>query len=146
MDASFLIRVPNICPDTPSLNYTPVLLYTRDSFTKPAPFMPDVAVAIDDAVEDKAKMLHFHTSQFYEWLPYLDGYEAEVPADEASRLAWTTRRVEERDANTANRYRALLTARYGDGAGGKIIHAEFFEVSEYGRPLPPGEIDRWFPR
>ncbi|HEX5322308.1 MAG TPA: PIG-L family deacetylase, partial [Capsulimonadaceae bacterium] len=35
MDASYLIRVPNICPDIPDLRHTPVILYLQDFFTKP---------------------------------------------------------------------------------------------------------------
>lgn len=146
MDASFLIRVPNICRDTPHLDYTPAILYTGDPFTKPIPFSPDVIVSIDDATAEKARMLHFHASQFYEWLPWLGGYEAEVPQDDSERLAWTERRASERDAGTADRFRALLKMRYGEANGAAIVHAEAFEISEYGRALPAEEIDRWFPR
>ena len=37
------------------------------------PFTPDVAVAIDDVIDKKIDMLDAHVSQFYEWLPWVDG-------------------------------------------------------------------------
>lgn len=146
MDASYLVRVPNICPETPHLSYSPAILSMKDPFTKPVPFTPDVAVAIDDVLHEKARMLHYHASQFYEWLPYAGGYEAEVPPSAVDRLGWTESRVRIRDADTADRYRSLLMARYGDTAGADIGCAEAFEVSEYGRPLSPKEIDACFPK
>jgi len=145
-DASFLIRVPNICPDTPAIEYRLAILSLRDGFTKPAPFTPDVIVAIDDVLDEKARMWHAHTSQFYEWLPYIDGYEAEVPLSDHERLAFTRRRIEAMERQITEGFRDLVLARYGEQEGRAVCAAEAFEVSEYGRPLPPDEIDRWFPR
>lgn len=142
-DASYLIRVPNICPLTPHLTKTPVILYMSDTFQKPLPFTPDVVVAIDDVMEAKAKMLHCHASQFYEWLPYDGGYLDEVPETDTERLIWLRSRQERRDAGTTARFRTQLTARYGENT---IQYAEAFEVSEYGRSLPADEIDVYFPR
>jgi len=144
-DASYLIRVPNICPLVPHLTYTPVILYMQDGFHKPIPLMPDVVVAIDDVMEQKAAMLHCHESQFYEWLPWVGGYAAQVPDSDAARLAWLREGREEYDGAVADRFRDQLIARYGEGLGRAVRFAEAFEVSEYGRPLPPDEIARWFP-
>lgn len=144
-DASYLIRVPNICSDTPLPDHIPIILLIQDGFTKPAPFQPDIAVAIDDAIEEKARMLHFHQSQFYEWLPFVGGYADEVPEGDEARLAWTGERVKARDLAAAERFHDALRERYG-AAGDGVRYAEAFEVSEYGRPLPQGEIERWFPR
>ena len=145
-DASYLIRVPNICPLTPHLTQTPIILYFQDYFQKPIPFQPDVVVAIDDVVEAKARMLHCHVSQMYEWLPFDGGYADEVPDGDAERLAWTQGRTEQRDGVSAKRFRASLIGRYGEADGNAVGCAEAFEVSEYGRDLPPDEIDRYFPR
>ena len=144
-DASYLIRVPNICPLVPHLTYTPVILYMQDGFRKPVPLSPDVVVAIDDVMDDKARMLHCHESQFYEWLPWIGGYADQVPEGDAARLAWLRAGRERYDAAVADRFRDQLIARYGEGPGRAVRCAEAFEVSEYGRPLPPNEIARWFP-
>ena len=142
-DASYLIRVPNICPLVPHLTHTPVILYMQDGFHKPVPLSPDVVVAIDEVLDEKVQMLHCHESQFYEWLPYVGGYE--VPDGNAARLAWMRESRERYDAGIADRFRAALLARYGEEQGSHVRFAEAFEVSEYGRPLPPDEIARWFP-
>jgi len=145
-DASYLIRVPNICPLVPHLSETPVILYMQDGFRKPAPFTPDVVVAIDEVMDIKARMLDCHASQMYEWLPYDGGYADQVPDGDAERLAWLRERQMRRDGAVASSVRERLVARYGDARGAGIACAEAFEVSEYGRALPEADIDRWFPR
>jgi LmbE family N-acetylglucosaminyl deacetylase len=144
-DASYLIRVPNLCPLVPHLTETPIILYMQDGFRKPAPFTPDVVVAIDDVMDAKARMLHCHVSQMYEWLAYDAGYADELPAGDAERLAWLRERQVRRDAAVADRCREQLVARYGEERGRAVRCAEAFEVSEYGRDLPADQIDRWFP-
>ncbi len=144
-DASYLIRVPNICPMVPHLTHTPVILYMQDGFQKPVPISPDVVVAIDDVLDQKAAMLHCHESQFYEWLPYVGGYEDQIPDGDSARLTWMREFRERYDGGIADRFRESLIARYGEEQGQHVHFAEAFEVSEYGRPLPPDEISRWFP-
>ena len=143
-DASYLIRVPNICPLVPHLTYSPVILSMQDGFQKPVPLSPDVVVAIDDVMDEKVQMLHCHESQFYEWLPWIGGYAA--PDGDEVRLTWMREARERYDGGIADRFRAALIARYGEEQGRRVRFAEAFEVSEYGRPLPPAEISRWFPR
>lgn len=144
-DASYLIRVPNICPQTPHLTYAPIIVYMQDGFQKPAPFTPEVVVAIDDVMDAKVRLLHCHTSQMYEWLPWVGGYE--TPGKEAERLAWLQTRFEGRDGVTdAGPIRDALIRRYGSEAGSAVRWAESFEISEYGRSLKPDEVDRYFPR
>lgn len=144
-DASYLIRVPNICPLTPHLTHSPVILYMQDGFQKPNPFTPDVVVAIDDVMEAKTRMLHCHTSQMYEWLPWVGGYE--TPQEDGERLEWLGERFARRFAVAeAGPVRDALVRRYGENEGRTVRIAEAFEVSEYGRSLPPDEIDRYFPR
>jgi LmbE family N-acetylglucosaminyl deacetylase len=87
-DAAFMVTVPNIAPDTPALRKNPVFLYFEDGFQKPAPFSPDIAVAIDDVIDKKIDMLDAHVSQVYEWLPWHAGRLDQVPADRAARKAW----------------------------------------------------------
>jgi LmbE family N-acetylglucosaminyl deacetylase len=145
-DASYLIRVPNICPLTPHLTQTPIILYLQDSFRKPVPFQADVVVVIDEVIQVKTQMLHCHKSQMYEWLPYDGGYEGEIPESDTERLTWLQERTRRRDGAVADRFRDLLIERYGDAEGHAIRCAEAFEVSEYGRGLAADEVDSYFPR
>ena len=41
-DAAFMVTVPNVAPDTPSLRKNPVFMYFQDGFQKPSPFEPHV--------------------------------------------------------------------------------------------------------
>ncbi len=144
-DASYLIRVPNICPTIPHLSHAPVILYLRDGFQKPNPFTPDVVVSIDDVAEEKAQMLHCHASQFYEWLPWVGNYDA--PETHADRLPWLRERFAKRDSvPETGPLRDALLKRYGQDEGCAVRCAEAFEISEYGVSLPDGEINRYFPR
>ncbi len=43
-------------------------------------------------IEKKVEMLHCHTSQMYEWLPYNSGVLDEVPAEEGDRKIWMANR------------------------------------------------------
>ncbi len=145
-DASYLIRVPNICPLVPHLSHTPIILYMSDHFLKPIPFVPDVIIDIDSVMGVKTQMLHCHTSQMYEWLAYDGGYLDQLPDTDEARLAWLQERMERRDGSVANRFRDKLIARYGSERGNGIRCAEAYEVSEYGRGLPEDEIDMYFPK
>src|SRR5881296_1748492 len=78
-DSAYMVTVPNVAPDTPALRKNPVFMYFQDGFQKPSPFTPDVAVSIDDVIEKKVSMLDAHVSQFYEWMPWLDGKLDLVP-------------------------------------------------------------------
>src|SRR5438128_4842910 len=65
-DAAYMVTVPFFCPDVPYLKNNPVFLYYPDSFQKPNPFQPDVAVSIDAVMEKKLDALAVSGSQFYE--------------------------------------------------------------------------------
>lgn len=144
-DAAYMVTVPNICALTPHLETNPVIVYLSDSFMKPYPFTPDVVVGIDAVVEQKVDMLHCHTSQFYEWLPYNSGTLDAVPTGGAVRRAWLAQRLLNRFRDTANQYRGLLTALYGVETGMQIKYAEAFEGSEYGSSLTTENIPILFP-
>ena len=62
-DASYLLMVPNVAPDTPAISYVPIILYWADSFKKPIEFMPDIVINIDDVFSTKIEMLMAHESQ-----------------------------------------------------------------------------------
>lgn len=144
-DAAFMVIVPNFCPDVPALRKNPVFLYTEDSFQKPNPFAPDVIVPIDSVLDKKTAAIDALASQFYEWNPWLSGYENEVPKDAAGRMKWTEGRVLGRNGGIANRFRALLVEELGEEKGKAVRAAEAFELCEYGSQPSREELRKMFP-
>jgi len=78
-DTAYMVTVPFFCPDVPYLTNNPVFLYYPDSFRKPNPFQPDVAVGIDSVIEKKLDALDALESQFYEG--GANGSPALIPSD-----------------------------------------------------------------
>src|SRR5262249_34993532 len=134
-DAAYMVTVPAVAPETPHLAANPVIAYLPDEFARPYPFAPDIAVAVDDVVEQIVSMLACPVSQFYEWLPYNMRTEHEVPRGAAERKAWLARQVRERLRRLATRFRELLVKNYGPQRGSRVEFAEAFEGCEYGAPL-----------
>jgi LmbE family N-acetylglucosaminyl deacetylase len=144
-DAAYLVTVPALCPDTPHLPRSPVILYFSDAFRKPCRFEPHVVVDIEAEFDRLVAMLHCHQSQFYEWLPYNAGYLDQVPADESERRRWLAERLGRRIRPLADRHRDLVLDTYGPERGGRVRYIEAFEVSEYGAPLDDEARARLFP-
>ncbi len=144
-DAAFMVIVPNFCPDIPSLRKNPVFLYSEDGFRKPNPFEPDVVVPIDPAIDQKAACYDALESQFYEWNPWLSGYEADVPKDKAARLAWSRDRMARHHGATAEKFRPKLVEWLGPEKARSVKAAEAFEVCEYGTQPSKEELGRLFP-
>jgi len=139
-----MVTVPNFCPDVPALRQNPVFLYMMDAFTKPTPFQPDVAVAVDDVMEVKWSMLDAMASQMYEWLPWLDGRLDTVPAEAGARRRWLEQTYGSFFRKPAQQARAALAAWYGDAAA-EIEFAELFEICEYGRVPSKSDLLELFP-
>jgi LmbE family N-acetylglucosaminyl deacetylase len=144
-DACYLLRVPNIVPLVPVPDRDPVVLFMDDRFTRPEPVRPDVVVSIDPVLETKLAAVRAHESQVLEWLPWIGGYDRELPDDRAGRQAYADQRVATAAREVADRYREALVARYGAEAGTSVRHAEGFEVSEYGAPLTEQAAAALFP-
>jgi N-acetylglucosamine malate deacetylase 1 len=140
-DSAFMVTVPFFCPDTPYLQNNPVFLYCYDTFQKPAPFRPDIVVSIDDVIEKKLQMLDAHTSQMYEWLPYVAGTLDQVPADPKARLDWLRKGL---SRTVSEPVRQALRQWYGAQAD-SIRNAETFELCEYGRRPSDDELRKLFP-
>ena len=141
-DAAYMVVVPNVTPDTPALRNNPVFLYYEDGFQRPNPFRPDIAVSIDEVIDKKIDALDSHTSQFYEWLPWVDGKLAEVPKDPAERKAWLKRT---RTHEISPAVRAALVKEYGPDKGNATKYYEAFEICEYGAQPSETRIRQLFP-
>ncbi len=144
-DTAYLLMVPNVCPDTPALDYAPVMMYVSDGFRKPAPFEPSVVVAIDDVFMDKARMANCHKSQFYEWLPWIGRYADAIPSGKEVRFQWLTGQIEQLDSLEAKRFLTETASRYGNERASSIKCIEAFERSEYGGVLTDEMIPVYFP-
>jgi LmbE family N-acetylglucosaminyl deacetylase len=141
-DAAYMVTVPNVCPDTPSLRKNPVFMYAEDGFQKPTPFRPDVAVSIDDVFEKKIKAMDAHVSQVYEWLPWHAGILDKVPKDPVARFDWLKN---QRRPRMSAAVREALIKWYGPEQGKAIQSAEAFEICEYGSRPSEDELRRLFP-
>jgi LmbE family N-acetylglucosaminyl deacetylase len=141
-DAAYMVVVPNIAPDTPALRKNPVFMYFQDGFQRPNPFRPDIAVAIDDVIEKKIDMLDAHVSQFYEWLPWVDGTLDQVPKDPTERKSWLR---ETRGGRIPPAVRETLTKWYGAEQAKAVRYAEAFEICEYGARPDEAMIRKLFP-
>lgn len=144
-NSAYMVTVPNICQDTDSLPYNPVVCYLSDEFQKPSPFDPDVVVGIDDVIETKLDALHQHESQMYEWLPFNVNKLDTVPDGDESRREWLAKDRLPQFAAVADRFRDQLRARYGEDRGSAIRYAEAFENCEYGGQLTEENRDALFP-
>lgn len=164
-DASYLLTVPNFCPDTPILPQMPVIAFFADRFKQP-PFRADVVVPIDEVVDKKYEVLRCHESQYFEWLPFNKGTLDTVPEGAEARAEWfrnpriprdrvltpedlnigvvPSNHSEYRMARAAVLYRDVLRAQYGDAAD-KVLFAEAFEISEYGKQPKKADLATLFP-
>ncbi|KPK62134.1 MAG: GlcNAc-PI de-N-acetylase [Gemmatimonas sp. SG8_38_2] len=143
-DAAYMVTVPNIVASVPHLTKNPVFMYMADRFTEPSPFVPDIAVAIDDVIEKKIDMYHCHESQMYEWLPYNQGILESVPSDPAERRDWLAEVRGFRSSGPGEAYRDLLIQLYGQQQGSQVNQAEAFQISEYGSQPSLEELKKLF--
>jgi LmbE family N-acetylglucosaminyl deacetylase len=139
-DSAYMVVVPNVAPDTPPLRKNPVFLYFQDRFQKPQPFRPDIAVDITGVFQQKVEALDAHESQFYEWLPWVDGILDQVPKDKAERKIWLAKR---RARQQSPAVRESLAKWYGGGVA--VEHYEAFEICEYGRQPSDADVKKLFP-
>src|ERR1051325_10878164 len=85
LDATYMLTVPPMCPDTRHLDRMPVFAYWHDDFTEAGAFRADVIVPIDATIETKIDMSSKHESQFFEWLPFNAGTLDTFPKDAEGR-------------------------------------------------------------
>lgn len=147
-DAAFMVTVPFFCPDVAPLKKNPVFLYSSDGFQKPYPFVPDVAVSVDDVFGIKLAAIHELPSQAYEG--GANGSEEQVRAippesNPVARKVWLKENWSRRQSAEASRHRELLVRLYGEEAGRAVKYAETFELCEYGSRPNRDELKRLFP-
>ena len=141
-DAAYMVAVPNVAPEVPALTKNPVFLYFQDGFQRPNPFRPDIAIDISNVYLQKIHAMDAHTSQVYEWLPWIGHFLQDVPANISDREPWLakTRAVEITPA-----VRSSLEKWYGKEKAAQVKHAEAFELCEYGNQPNDEQKKRLFP-
>jgi hypothetical protein len=138
--------VPNVAADVPALKKNPVFLYMQDNFKKPNPFSHDIVIGIDEVLDQKVDGLNEHTSQMYEWLPWISNggeIDPKVPKDPAERKAWLKTRWMGRSMSDAQK--AGLAKWYTPEKAASFKYAESFEITEYGAQPTEADIRRLFP-
>lgn len=144
-DAAYLVIVPNVTPDTPPLEKNPIFLYMQDGFQKPYPFSKDIAVVIDDVLDQKQRAFAAHESQVFEWMPWTMGMkESEIPKDKAARMEWM-KKVYLKEKKMDEKGLQALKKWYPNVDTSKTKHVEFFEICEYGKQPTDEEIKYFFP-
>lgn len=141
-DAAFLVTVPLLVPEAPALRKNPVFVYFQDEFQRPNPFRPEIAVIIDETIDRKIASLDAHESQFYEWLPWLEGTDADIPSGTAERMEWLKRT---RTGPMSPAFRESLAKWYGQERASQAQYAEAFEICEYGSRPDERRIRELFP-
>lgn len=142
-DAAYLVIVPNVTSDTPALKKNPVFLYMKDNFQKPYSFSKDIAVIIDDVVDQKIKALAAHESQMFEWLPWVRG-DQDMPKGETERLSWLKNNYAPK-INWTKDDLSSVKKWYPNIKPTEVKHIEYFEICEYGKQPTEEEIKRLFP-
>ena len=148
IDASYMVIVPNVCPDTPPLDKNPLFLYMQDRFQRPYPHTPDVVIAIDDVIEMKVDAMDAHTSQMYEWGPWTNGGDAsvaKVPTGKKERRAWLSKRIKRNPGIMSKDRRISLVKWYGIETAEQVQYTEAFEIAEYGYQPTDEELLDFFP-
>jgi LmbE family N-acetylglucosaminyl deacetylase len=141
-DAAYMVAVPNVAADTPPLKKNPIFLYFQDFFQRPNPFRPDITIDITSVFDQKIHALDAHESQVYEWLPWIGGYADQVPNDKKEREKWL---AGNRMIRLTPEVKASLEKLYGKDRAAKVVHAEAFEICEYGTQPSPEQIMKLFP-
>jgi hypothetical protein len=108
---------------------------------EPRPHRADAVIEIDSVMDQKLAAMACHRSQFYEWLPWIDGDKdfdvSKLNEEERKQhlMKWN-----QRFRTAADNERETLKRVYGEERGSKIEYAEVFEQSPYSRQLPIDEF------
>lgn len=142
-DAAFLVMVPHIVSEVRALEANPLFLYFSDTFQQPNPFRSDIVIDVSSALDDMVQLLDAHESQFYEWLPWINGMAA-APLDTVQRKAWLRAwrlpptEMGEDLATQLHKWCPEKDLR-------NVKRVEAFEICEYGRKVTDVDIRRLFP-
>jgi LmbE family N-acetylglucosaminyl deacetylase len=133
-DASYMVIVPNVAPDTPPLKQNPVFLHPGFS-------TPEIAICIDEVFDQKIFAMSAHESQFFEWLPWTQGKLDQVPASKEERLKFVAKRF----GPLSEPVKECLKKWYGEEYAKKVVHAETFRFAPFSSRRDDEGIKKLFP-
>jgi LmbE family N-acetylglucosaminyl deacetylase len=142
-DAAYMIGVPLMNPKGEPLRKPTVFLYMPDDFQKPNPFSPDIVVDITSVAKQKEEALCANVSQMFEWLPWLEGWDNELPTDPAQLRPFIGERF--MSWGKVDKFRKAASKWYSSAQLKNIRYVEAFEICEYGSRPGKEEIKRLFP-
>jgi LmbE family N-acetylglucosaminyl deacetylase len=137
-DASYMVMVPKIVPGTPVPQREPVVAYMADLFTKPLPFQPDFILDATPYLDGVVHMLAQHTSQFGEWLPWIEKIVVPHAVGSGEWVSWLKSWFLEKAQPRRDRF-------WQNHWGHPPLLVEAFEISEYAGRLSPQQIQLLFP-
>jgi LmbE family N-acetylglucosaminyl deacetylase len=143
-DASYMVTVPLVIPEVPHLRRDPVVAYMPDLFTRPSPLRADVVFDVEPQMDSILAMLACHRSQVFEFLPYNERIEDQIPADETGKPGWLRGWFSRHISPRADRFRDALERAYGKDRAAEIRHVEAYEISEYASRLDDASRRRLF--
>ena len=145
-DCSYLLRVPNYLPTVPVMDKLPLIFYMADTFQQPTPFRVDVAIDIDDVMDQRIRAYYQHTSQVFDWLPWVDGIAPEsIPTDPEQRWELLKAEYTQRPDHQADFAREKLIERYGEAHGRQVRYVEALQACEYGASHKGIDYKKLFP-
>lgn len=145
-DCAYLLRVPNFLPTVPVMEKLPLIFYMHDMFQKPCPFQADVVIDIDDVEEQRTRAYAQHASQYFDWLPWVDGVDPHtLPTDEQSRFQLIRDSHLPACAWLAEKNREKLAERYGSEHAAAVRCCEGLEACEYGASHDGIDYKKLFP-
>lgn len=142
-DASYMVTVPAIVPDTPILQRDPVVAYLPDTFTRPNPMRADIIVDVTPQLETITRMLACHESQVFEWLPFNEGILDTVPSDKHERITWLRSWFEAHSAPRTEFFQDAIVDKYSEDWR-DVRFVEVFEISEYASTLDDATREKLF--
>ncbi len=137
-DASYMVLVPKILPDVAASRAEPVVAYMADSFTCPYPFRADITLDVSEHWDTVLRMLDSHESQFYEWMPWIDGILESIPTGKEARLAWLANWYVQKTSWRIDRF-----WKFESVTAPKLIEA--YEISEYAGKPSNATLQKLFP-
>ena len=149
MDASYMLTVPQYCPDVPisPSRRIPIITYAYDAFLKPYPLEPNIILDITDVYDEKIKGIANHESQMMEWIPWTVRMEdrfkppfTQEDKENAARLIETTY-----FSTALTRYRSLIKKGYPEKKVKNVENVEIYEICEYGKSPSKKELKELFP-
>ena len=144
-DSAVVVVAPFFVPDTPPTPVNPIFMYYSDAFQDPKPFTPTFVAGIDDVADKKWKCISAMPSQFGDKDSWQGRTLPNIPAGDRERQTHLLEIVKKRNVAVAEQYRDRLIALHGAEQGKKVMYAEAFQISQYGRQVPVEELKRLFP-